>query len=92
LKNGVFCKVCALFSQEEAGGTKLSHLVKVPLQAYAHLTGVDGYLDSHLLTSYHKACTKKANDFKATMLGRAGSFAHQLQTADSAKHEKIGKH
>ena len=53
VKEGLFCKPCIMFAPQDVGGIKLDKLVKSPLEKYAHLTGGEGCLTSHLSTVYH---------------------------------------
>ena len=87
-KQGVFCKPCALFAPDSAGGVKLDRLVKSPLQKYSHLTGDGGYLTSHLKNDFHEDCSSKATAFIEMMRIGSGDVAQQLNTAAAAERER----
>ena len=87
-KNGVFCKPCALFAPDRAGGVKLDRLVKSPLQKYSHLTGDGGYLTSHIKSGFHEDCSSKATAFTEMMRSGFGDVAPQVNTAAAAEREK----
>lgn len=89
VNRGIYCKVCALFGPEMAGGVKLDRLVKTPLQTYSHLTGEDGYLSNHVTKEFHENCVTKAQSFIDTMTaGGKGDIAQQLGSAAAAEREK----
>jgi hypothetical protein len=88
MKQGVFCKPCALFAPDSVRGVTLDRLVKSPLQKYDHLTGKDGYLTSHLATVFHEDCLSRANALVETMRSSAGNISQQLHTSAAGYLEK----
>lgn len=56
-KQGIFCKYCAIFTLQSLVGrqktVKPKKLVSEPVINFAKLTGVDGVLQQHQMTSYH---------------------------------------
>lgn len=62
-KQGLFCKYCALFfSQTLIGGQKTvfpGKLVTKPLINFAKLSGIEGDLHKHEITSYHNSAIEK---------------------------------
>ena len=58
IKNGLFCKYCAIFCHKTlVGGQQtvpLKKLVIEPLQKYAKLAGEGRDLEKHATTNYHK--------------------------------------
>ena len=88
LKKGLICRTCVLFAPHEAGGVKLDRLVKSPLQKYAHLTGRDGHLTTHLVNAFHEDCENKAREFRAGMRSNAGDVTQQLHFSFSLQREQ----
>lgn len=83
---GVYCKACVLFAPEEVCGVTLKNLVKVPLRKYAHLTGKDGYLTTHLANKFHEDCVGRAEAFKE--IERKGNIAKQMKCQAAIERDK----
>ena len=65
VKQGLFCKYCALFANESKSkhGQALGFLVTKPLTKYDQLFGKNGYLTQHEQTQYHKTAVVRASQF-----------------------------
>ena len=61
--------------------------MKRPLQKYAHLTGQDDYLSSHLKTKFHENSVTKACAFIAMVKSGKGSVAEQMDTEAARQKE-----
>ena len=88
---GLLCVPCVLFASSKSNndrnkGTMLGQLVIKPLSKYAHLTGSDGHLSSHLKTEYHKSSQTFADSFIQSL----ESGTNVLMLVDS-QHSKLVK-
>ena len=70
-----------VFAPNDVRGVKLGRLVQSPLQKFAHLTGRDGNLTSHLSTKFHEDSIACAQAFRGTMSSKAGDVAQQRKSA-----------
>ena len=85
IDEGIYCKACVLFAPENVRGARLERLVKSPLQKYAHLTGKDGYLTSHIKNKFHEDSITAANHFEKNIYN---DCATQLNAKAAEEREK----
>ena len=87
-KRGLFCKPCVIFAPNDVRGVKLGRLVQSPLQKFAHLTGRDGYLTSHLSTKFHENSIARAQALRQTTTSKAGDIAQQMKSSAALQRVK----
>jgi len=72
LKEGLFCKICVIFKENDKGGKhkteNLKKLDTLPLKTFSKLLGKDGFLESHQNNLYHKFALQRAAEFKSSTL------------------------
>ena len=85
-KRGLFCRPCVIFAPNDVRGVKLGRLVQSP--KFAHLTGRDGYLTSHLSTKFHEDSISRAQALKQTTTSKAGDVAQQMKSSAALQRVK----
>ena len=80
-KDGVYCKVCAIFGATESdqNSSKLDRLVKSPITFWT--TACEKLYDHALKSAVHKTATIKAENFVKIMKAEQSSIDTQLNTA-----------
>ncbi|KAJ8868185.1 hypothetical protein PR048_031994 [Dryococelus australis] len=70
MSKGLFCKHCALFTQEKVGhnqGVKVNRLVTEALTEYNDLTEKDGWLEMHESSNYLHICVASVEANRARL-------------------------
>ena len=84
VKQGYYCKHCALFAMSSVGSNKCNQkpgkLVSEPLKNFHKLTGRDGYSTPHELTSYHKSSLECSQNFLRVSIDPALDVRNQVSS------------
>ncbi|XP_026819497.1 52 kDa repressor of the inhibitor of the protein kinase-like [Rhopalosiphum maidis] len=85
VKKGLFCKNCAIFTNDIlVGGQKtisVKKLVTEPLIKFANLLGKHGDLDCHSQTQYHKLAIVKSESFIQVYKNPSYDIRNQVETS-----------
>lgn len=84
-KQGLFCKICVLFANDEGGrgNQRLKSLVREPLQKFDQLFGTDGYITTHVSRDYHRSAVIRASNFEKTFTDKTRDILCKLDTSRS---------
>lgn len=82
-QKGLYCKYCALFSQEYSGHNKGVHLqsfVKKPVTSFAKLLGKEGFIENHERNVYHQNSVEVGKNFVKAYLSPEEAVINKLNT------------
>jgi len=85
--NGVFCRYCVLFAQDEVGRSRVvaGLFVTTPFRRYTHWTGD---VQKHMQRDYHAFAAARAEAFVVNMMNPGNEIVSKL---DSAAQREIAK-